>query len=113
MDEKLFTWPVLDKSADKKDECDAEENDEAVEEYDTGHGQAEDVYGDWCVTRAGFRRVQNLEGKCFSRTGKGHMVLDPGGMEAGDSIFVLPGCSVPVVLRKESDHAIILVMMEF
>jgi hypothetical protein len=48
--------------------------------------------------------VKKLEGKCFARTGKGHMLLGPGGMKAGDSIFVLPGCRIPVVLRKESEH---------
>jgi hypothetical protein len=57
-----------------------------------------------CTIVAEFlRRVQAvIWNRCLMRTTKGHLGLVPADAKVGDSICVLYGCSVPVVLRGKS-----------
>lgn len=48
------------------------------------------------------------ENRTVSRTEKGYLGMGPPAAEKGDLVFVLPGCTVPFVLRKiESGYRVI------
>lgn len=51
------------------------------------------------VNKDSFTTMERLANKCFFTTDKAQMGLGPPGLQAGDHLFVLLGCSAPLVLR--------------
>ena len=52
-----------------------------------------------------FRRVQAvIWNRCLMRTRGGHLGIVRKDVRPGDSICIIHGCSVPVILREHQDH---------
>jgi hypothetical protein len=51
--------------------------------------------------------VHKMEGRRFFVTGRGFMGFGPQGIESGDTICVLLGCDVPLILRKVDKHYVL------
>jgi hypothetical protein len=48
--------------------------------------------------------VSKLPGRRLFLTEKGYMGFSEGGVEVGDAVYLLPGCSMPLILRETGSH---------
>lgn len=51
---------------------------------------------------------RTISSRTFFISGSGYMGVGPKALEEGDMICVIPGCNVPLLIRKEGDHHLLV-----
>jgi hypothetical protein len=85
------------------EESDYDDEDEDSEDGDDDDSRDEIGYSRFMGSMIGFREASKNEGRNFLRTQEGRMALGPTGALPGDIIFIFYQCSVPLLLRRDTD----------
>jgi hypothetical protein len=94
-----------DEDEDEEDEDeDSEDGDEDSEDEDDGDDSRDEIgYSRFMGGMIGLHEASKNEGRNFLRTREGRMALGPIGALPGDIIFIFYQCSVPLLLRRDTD----------